>query len=159
MIEVAKAVIGHPYLLGAKWKHGEWPAPNAPVDCSGLWTWALSMALARYPVDMIGTPAGPVPTHAFLARFEGSANQGALCREVSKLATLGPTGRGIFLLMRPGPDRHGHIAMSLGWGRTIESRGSKGVCIVKAVENLRRWNGPNCYAGKIDALFELVEEA
>jgi len=159
LIEIEKGVRGHPYLLGAKWSGTTWPEAGQPVDCSGLQTWAMAMLFDRYPVPMVQTAAGPMPTHEFLSRFQGSWAQGALCRPVPKVLALGPTGAGLFLLLRPDGSRHGHIALSLGYGRTIESRGSKGVCIVTAAQNATRWLSSRAWAGKLDVLFTDLDAA
>ena len=156
LIEIEKTVLGHPYGFGAKWRGAKWPAAGAAVDCSGLQSWAMAMLLDRYPVAMVQASAGPMPSQEFLSRFDGSWNQGALCRPVPKALALSPIGAGLFLLLRPDSTRHGHIALSLGCGKTIESRGSKGVCIVGAAENATRWLGARAWCGKLDFLFEKV---
>jgi len=154
MIALAKEDLGKiGYLLGAKLGPG--PLPLHPkVDCSGEMHRIVERALLAYPLDLITGCRGGVPvlmpTHEFLAKFQGSAHQGDLCRKVPLAIALGPTGAGCFLFMRPKPDGHGHVALSLGWGRTFESRGSVGVCIVSAAKNLMRgWD----YAGKVDSFF------
>jgi cell wall-associated NlpC family hydrolase len=154
MIDLAREDIGKiKYLLGAKLGPGDLPLhPN--VDCSGAIHRWVERALLAAPLDMVTVMQGGVgvliPTQKFLARFHGSANQGDLCRHIPLTVALGPTGAGCFLFMRPSVGGHGHVALSLGWGKTIESRGGAGVCEVGPFTNLRRkWD----YAGKVDSLF------
>jgi cell wall-associated NlpC family hydrolase len=155
-IDLAKEDLGKiTYLLGAKLGPGPLP-PNPVVDCSGFMSRVVARVLQLDPVDMVecnwNGNSALLPTREFLARFQGSQNQGALGRKVSVALALGPTGAGLFLVMRP-QGGHGHIALSLGLGRTIESRGGKGICIVGALTNLRRgWD----YAMKLDYLFHDV---
>ena len=94
---------GNRYVFGAEANPND-PKPRA-LDCSELVEWAAARAGVRFP--------------------DGSANQIAAARPLSVEQALNTPGA---LLYRPG-----HIAISLGDGRTIEARNSRaGVGIFNA---------------------------
>jgi len=135
-IEAAREDIkrgGAAYKLGAKPAlKGRLPK-GAQSDCSG----AVRRWLAIAGVES----------------RDGSVRQYEECRPVAVALALGPKGAGLLLFMTPKRGHPGHVALSLGNGRTVECRGGKGMCYVEAGVNRRRkWDR----AGKMGELFQTV---
>ena len=138
----AQAQVGADYLLGAK------PRLDAmrivAADCSGL----ARTALAITGIKQIQSPdsAAKLP----IGQWNGTWTQFKWMVHTSVPYALDHVG--MFLCREQRPGGHGHIALSLGEGRTVEARGSKyGVCIVPADQQAGRgWD----FGGKVRDLFQ-----
>ncbi len=94
-LQAALAQNGKPYVFGAEASAGN-RDPRA-LDCSELVEWASAQAGVRVP--------------------DGSGNQRAHCQPISVQQALRTPGALLF--------SNGHVAISLGDGRTIEARNSR----------------------------------
>jgi cell wall-associated NlpC family hydrolase len=116
---------------------------GAPVDCSGFVRWCLVRA------GLTDCPDGSAQIHAWAATP-------GIGHEVPIRFALGLQGAGCLLFIAPRDGHPGHVAISLGQGRSLESHGPTGSAepsIVGASRNVGRgWTG----AAKIDALFREV---
>ena len=126
------------YSLGAKPPlDGDLPPAGTKSDCSG----AVRRWAHRGGVDM---PDGSYIQHQW-ALAHG--------HEVPVGLARGPHGAGCLLFINPQKDKPGHVAISLGNGKTVECRGHVGSCVVDAKTNAHRgWDA----AVKADAFFEDV---
>lgn len=128
VIPIATSRVGEKYVLGArvvltnKEHHGPW-------DCAEFISWCVYQA---YRVVMGVKPADPQKGDAYTGYWWRDATEaGAKVDVQAAIATPGA-----ILLRRPdtpvaGGHLIGHIALSLGDGRTVEARGAKyGVQIV-----------------------------
>jgi cell wall-associated NlpC family hydrolase len=147
-IEWAKGQLGTPYKLGAKPRLGQMRIGAA--DCSGFARAAVAITGIR-AIQHPTSPTGPeLPIH----KWHGTWAQAEWLLPVPVKYALAHVGH--FVMRRPSGDRYGHIALTLGGGRTIEARGrAHGVCVVDAEHNDdRRRSGFWNHAGKIRRLFE-----
>jgi cell wall-associated NlpC family hydrolase len=125
------------YHLGAK------PPLTGDVPAGATWESDCSGWLRRV-LHRVGIP---IP--------DGSTVQHVWCRlhghEVPVSVALGPQGAGLLLFMVARHGDPGHVALSIGRGRTLECRGGHGVCEVDATTNVkhRHWDA----ACKIEAMF------
>lgn len=106
----AMAQIGKPYRFGAEASPRD-PAPAA-FDCSELVEWAAARAGAVIP--------------------DGSGPQIAFCEKSGAVIPihLALQVPGALLFRRPRGDKPGHVAISLGDGRTVEAMdAAHGVCV------------------------------
>jgi len=158
MRELAFRLLGLPYELGAK----AWDPTHIPdqIDCSGfahlLVAGKVLVPGFDYPLgaglDVIRKPDG---TEVPVSQFHGSWVQGSMCRRISVADALANVG--CFLFKDPGRDRHGHVAMSLSAGHTIEATGAFGgmVTVRRPSEQAKvGWS----YGGKLDQLWDIIGE-
>ena len=113
------------------------------VDCSGFVRWCLVRA------GLADCPDGSAQIHAWAAA-SGTGH------DVPVRFALGPQGAGCLLFIAPRDGHPGHIAISLGRGRTLESHGPAGSAepsIVSRSRNATRGWGA---AVKVAKLFEEV---
>ena len=151
--DLALRCLGIPYKLGAK----AWDPTQIPdeLDCSGFAHLLVAgrVQISGYPyllgaglTEIIGPDGSRVP----ISQFHGSWKQGQLARHISVPAALAHIG--CFLFKSPGNNAHGHVAMSLGEGHTIEATGGIGrrVTIRRPSEQQAvGWD----FGGKFDQIF------
>lgn len=139
---------------GAEYKLGAKPRIRAlrikRTDCSGF----ARAIVGITGVTEIGSPTTPTAPALPLARWHGSWAQIEWLIKTSPKYALDRVG--LWLYHGRGGSGYGHIAFTLGRGRTIEARGTEfGVCIVGAKANRERirsgfWDG----GGKVAELFQ-----
>ena len=118
-VDLCLAQKGDKYIFGAEAARTD-PNPEA-FDCSELIEWAMeSLGFGDFP--------------------DGSMNQRAFCEKRERLTVTEATKlRGALLFRDVSVNGVGHVAVSLGNGRTIEARGSDfGVGVFSAIEG-RVW--------------------
>ena len=153
MRELAFHLLGIPYELGAK----AWDSTQIPqqIDCSGfihlLVAGKVILPGFDYPLGagltVIRKPDG---TEVPVSSFHGSWIQGQMVRRIPVADALANVG--CFLFKDPGTGRHGHVAMSLGAGFTIEATAGFGgmVTVRRPSEQAGvHWS----QGGKLDALW------
>ena len=132
IIDVALPHVGEVYILGARapLNNANW---RGPWDCAEFASWcayqAYGVVFGAYGSD--SRTADPYSGKW----YEDADARGTLITKDQALHTPGAIiGR------RPGNRRIGHVAISLGAGRTIEARGSRyGVVTTENAQN-RRWD-------------------
>ncbi len=156
MRELAFRCLSIPYLLGAK----AWDLTHIPdqIDCSGF---AHLLVAGKVLVPGFDHPLGaglevirkPDGTEVPVSQFHGSWVQGSMCRRIPVADALANVG--CFLFKDPGSGKHGHVAMSLGAGHTIEATGGLGRMVT--VRRPREQAGVKwSYGGKLDQLWEPI---
>lgn len=128
-VRLALAQVGKPYVFGAEATSTD-PSPEA-FDCSELTQW----------IDLrVGT--GKLP--------DGSMNQRAYCQQQDTMVSIakGLRTRGALFFRDISVLGVGHVAISLGDGRTVEARGSAYGCgVFDANPKTRLWTEAALWPG------------
>ena len=101
----AVAMLGTPYLLGAKWEPGTpRTALRGPIDCSGFSRWTLSLDGRTLP--------------------DGSYNQIKVCTKLPASQQADPPPLSLGFYQPPDSASVDHVVVSCGNGVVVEARGA-----------------------------------
>ncbi len=135
ILDFAHAHVGEQYILGAKapLANKSW---KGPWDCAEFVSWCTYQA---YNIVYAVRPPNPVTGESYSGWWYDDAKKiGVEISQAKAIATIGA-----ILVRKPNFNSNtkiGHVAISLGDGRTIEAKdAANGVCIVPKAKN-RLWS-------------------